>query len=436
MVSWVRLRGIAGTLALDVIVILNGVIVGREVDTKGEPGSPNWQPFQYAFCGFYFAEIGFRLCSRQPGVLEGYSKKLEILFVLIACFGVFILGKNGQWLWRLTAVRLLRLTRIYTFASHTPPLKDLWLAICGIARGFKAMLGLFFIMVVVTFAFGAAAAGLVAPGSEEEEAAACSHSDGVIGDCLDVYVYFGTMGRSMLTMLQMVSLDGWAARVVRPLAEDRPLAAIAITGFCISTAYALVSVAIGVFVWSTVDLARSSESHASKVQINEDMATIITLRKYFEASLLLEDRETLTRADLRDAMFVPAVAKAFRRLELPVEDVDELFLNLDTERRGEITLDELEKGMQIMKQPTTRFDVACLTARIGGSVTFAGRLHKRTEAMYDQLGALREALEGAFDDLGALADPESDSGQVAEVGLRQAGKIHIPPPAQPCRYTG
>jgi hypothetical protein len=239
----------------------------------------------------------------------------------------------------------------------------------------------------------------------------------------------------MLTLLQCVTLDGWASHIVRPLLVRKPLPAAFVALFAIITAYGLLSIAIGVLVWSTVDLARSHMDHESHKATRTDAEIVGLLKDYFESAMTIEDRTTLDEHSLRDALSVPEVAAAFKRLDLPVKDVEELFEHLDRHHKGEITIQEFEHGLSELNQPSNRFDMACLSATVGGAATFAKVLSMRTGYCSGGLSQLKADLEPAFALLEELARPEGGMGQVPEVRLRAAGKIktHLPTLAQ--RYT-
>merc|ERR1712151_526988 len=144
-----------------------------------------------------------------------------------------------------------------------------------------------------------------------------------------------------------------------------------------------------------------------------------------------DKRPTISKREFTEAMSVPQVVRAINKLELPVKDHDELFSHLDRDRCGEMTPAEMQKRLETMKRPANRFDIACLTASIGGSVTYVHRMEKRTDALLHELKDLKWRMRQSFLELNQLTRTDNDSGQVPEVVLRKAGKIYNPTPPGP-----
>merc|ERR1740138_891582 len=143
-------------------------------------------------------------------------------------------------------------------------------------------------------------------------------------------------------MLQVVTLDRWTGHIVRPLSHMRPFAAAAIFCFVVVTTYCLLSIAVGVLVWSTVELAKNHDTHRENVALVQDRELIGDLREYFDQTLKLDDRESLDFKELQEGMLVPQVRHAYQMLDLPVTDLKQLWTHLDQDRRGEVTVDEFE----------------------------------------------------------------------------------------------
>lgn len=325
--------------------------------------------------------------------------------------------------------RAVRLLRVWKVAKSSPPLIDLWLVIVGLTRALRALAWLAIILSIVAYACGGAITGMVKGTSTTK----CTGKPGMY--CLDVDEYFGSVSRSMFTLFQLMTRSQWASHVVRPLSLISPLAAFLCVVFVAATSYGLLSVAVGVLVYSTVELARKHEDHGLHRSETEDKEIINDLASYFRASLAIEERTGLDRRELEEAMSVPQISAAFKHLELPVGNVDELFSHLDRDKSGSITVEEFEAGVRLMKMPAKRFDVACLTATVGGHVTFVKNLEKRCDGLVGEMEYLADTLNSAFAELSTLVDPNSDTGAVPEVILRKAGRIrNCQPPAQP-RYT-
>jgi len=412
-------------LFIDLSIIFNIIVVGLEVDAD-ESLDTSFLTMRIGILVWYVLEISWRAAILRDAFVKG-GNLFDIAIVTVALIGVLVPGavggpqEEGGWgdrLWRLSILRGHRFGRILAFARNFRPLMDLWLVLQGLTRAFRALVWFAVILFATLYGGGAIMTGVFKINDE--------------GHTIDVNEYFGTVNRSIITLLQLATLDNWSSSVVRPLMGTNPFAATLLLIFVIGTAYGLLSLAVGVLVWSTVELARSHQDHGSHKAIKEDEDIIVTLRQFFEATLAIEEKDGLTLRDFQDAMQLPQVAHAIRQLDLPVSDIKHLHTHLDKRRCGEVTAEEFEKGCLLLKMPASRFDVACLTANIGGSVTYVSRLENRCDDMMDELTGCNVAIARASKELNEF---RLSMGDVPEVGLRKDGRIKMGPPQKASRYT-
>jgi len=190
--------------------------------------------------------------------------------------------------------------------------------------------------------------------------------------------------------------------------------------FAFVVAYGLLSVAVGVLVWSTVALARSHGDHDTIRAMQEENEIIDVLCDHFNGTLSIEQRSTLSIVDMQEALLMPHISSAFNELKLPVDDLKELFLHLDKDRQGAISISAFEQGLRTLKQSATRFDVACLSANIEGSAAYTSKLSTKADITDDGLSALHATLTAAFAVVEAVAAERSNDPVAV---LRRSGRI-------------
>mmetsp|Transcript_20932 Transcript_20932/g.60417 ORF Transcript_20932/g.60417 Transcript_20932/m.60417 type:complete len:449 (-) Transcript_20932:155-1501(-) len=416
-------------LLVDAVAIANAALIGLEVEHPG--GAFSNDTLRSVLCVFYIAEMAIRLYADPRGFLT-LGLLSEVTIVVLACGCILVLDGKPVMLWQASLFRVLRISRVWRFAKWWWPLKDLWLLLVGVAHAGRALAWFALVLFVVLFAEGGATMGLI--GNVNADGLGPCSADAVeAADCIDGEEYFGSLSRSMLTMLQVSTLDGWAAKV-RPLAGSRPLAAAAVTGFAVCTAYALCSVVLGVIAQSTLALARSHECHSSQVALTEDLEMVAALGATYQELLDFDGQPRLDLIAMRNAMGIPLVKKCYERLDLPVQVPDELFQHLDKTHCGSMSVEEFVRGVSAMKRPARNYDFALLTATIGGSATYCSRIDKRAIRVSENMERLKETLTTAFDNLSTLADPMAKN-SVPEVYLRSAGRIFNPIPSGKSRYT-
>mmetsp|Transcript_31984 Transcript_31984/g.56540 ORF Transcript_31984/g.56540 Transcript_31984/m.56540 type:complete len:441 (-) Transcript_31984:40-1362(-) len=424
-ISLYILKSEAYEVFIDIIVFSNAVAVGFEVDNNDF-----WvfEVARYIFCGVYVLEILTRLVVHGPAGMCSLRILLELAIALVAVLGVFGFP-DIVLMWRLSVLRCIRFLRWKGFARTCSPLHDLWLVLMGITKALKALAWLAVLLSVVLYAGGSVVRTLVSSDLEDKVDFPCGGDDFRIHlTCIDHEEYFGSLFRSWFTMLQVATLDRWASHIVRPMFDLSPVTAVVIVIFVLTTTYGLLSIAVGVLVWSTVDLAQAHQDHRTRLEARNDDETIKTLREYFYNSLAIEDKENMDYRDLKEGLDVPGVRAAWKALDLPVTDMGQLWQHLDPMGKGEISLREFEKGCRRLKDPASRLDMACLAAKLNGNAVRCGDLDARCVYVSDDMETLCSILGGAFTHLRQYVLSDEVNENIPEVGLRRAGmmsKAHL-----------
>lgn len=413
---------------LDFVVICNVIYVGVEVDNE-DAVADLAKVLPTVFCIIYVLELVVVVGTDPVGYLKRkHLAKAEAVVVLVAIYGVWVNSSNKLF-WRFSAVRAIRGARILKKALMSDRLAELWLVLAGVWNCMSALVTLIFVLLVIVLVFGVLVRGLVHGESDDDDltTAVCGGDDFRVHlNCIDVDQYFGNVLKSAFTLFQAMTLDRWAAHIARPLWDIRPLAALFILGFVVIATYGMMSIAVGVFVHSTVELARNHDSHRDRVSIVQDRELLHNLRDYFYKSLQLIDRDMLDFRELKEALQVPQVKQAYDQLDFPVASLNQLWSHLDPYDYGEITLDEFEDGCKRLLEPAKKFDMACLSARLAGRARFSERLAERCDRTCEDIDVLCRNLSGGFAKLRDHVLSNEVNDLFPEVGLRRAGKMVIP----------
>ena len=71
--------------------------------------------------------------------------------------------------------------------------------------------------------------------------------------------YFGTIGKTMATLFQMVTLDDWAAGIARPITADNPFGWIYFITFILISSFIVMNVIVGVIVNAIGEISEKSK---------------------------------------------------------------------------------------------------------------------------------------------------------------------------------
>lgn len=397
-------------VVFDATVVANVFFIGFEVDYQKQYKSI-LDVLRHIFLAVYIIELLFRLISEGKQFFYKFRNYFDIVLVILPAVELWGLGRAG-FLWRVSAIRAIRLMRFYGYVKSSKRLKELALILDAARMSFKALLWLGLIFALVFLAAGAWARGLLLLGGGVD------NLSGFNGR-----YYFGSTVNSALTMFQLTTFDGWATQIVRPLLVSRSFEGLWFSAYAFVTAYTLISLAVGLVVWATCEEARRNADTVENIAAAQDKEILSLLRKYFEASLLLQDRDYIDLQELRDAWGVPEVLSALEQLGLPFKHPEALFEHVDEHKEGRVSLDILLDRIEALNKSASRFDTCCLTARVGGTATFTTRLVSRVDSVTTQLTDLTCLLQLGMDALAKAAVESEDLSQVPEVHLRKAGLI-------------
>jgi voltage-gated sodium channel len=152
-----------------------------------------------------------------------------------------------------SVLRAFRVLRILRLVSAVPSMRSVVMGLLNAIPGMATTAGLLFLSFYV---FSVIATQLFGEAFEE---------------------WFGTLGASMYTLFQIMTLDGWSMDIVRPVMTEFPWAWAFFVPFIIVNAFAVLNLFVAIIVnaMSTEAFAESSASaHADSERILEELAAL------------------------------------------------------------------------------------------------------------------------------------------------------------------
>jgi voltage-gated sodium channel len=212
------------------VIVFNAIILGMETsDTLMAAGGPLILALDRACLTIFVVEIVLKLIALGPRFFRSGWNLFDFVIVGIA------LVPAAQGLSVLRALRILRVLRIVSVVpSLRRVVEGLLTALPGMGSVFLLMSIIFYIgAVMATKLFGA------------------SFPD-----------WFGTLGASLYTLFQVMTLESWSMGIVRPVLEVYPYAWAFFVPFIMVTTFAVVNLIVGLVVNSMQD-AHAEESNAA-----------------------------------------------------------------------------------------------------------------------------------------------------------------------------
>jgi voltage-gated sodium channel len=223
-----------------ILIVINAVTLGLETSpTVMAAVGPALKTVDAAILAVFVVEVGARLIARGPAFFRDPWSVFDFLVVAIA-----LVPASGPFA-VLRALRILRVLRLFTVVpSMRRVVGALLAAIPGI--GSIALIGILFYVfaVVATNLFGAA-----------------------FGD------WFGSIGRSMYTLFQIMTLESWSMGIVRPVMERYPYAWAFFIPFILIATFTMLNLFIGVIVSA---IQSQEEALQEKTEVAVEHAAAMT----------------------------------------------------------------------------------------------------------------------------------------------------------------
>jgi len=162
--------------------------------------------------------------------------------------------------------------------------------------------------------------------------------------------------KAAFSLFQMMTLSNWSSQLVRPIFEQYPWIFVLVVPFlCIATV-GLLNIIVGVVVESTLNSAANNAEKEGKEHVKMQAKVLDSLKMVFEEADT-DGGGTLDRDELRRSMRKPHVRDRLKVLDIPVKDLDQLFLVMDEEEVGEIDTERFFRGCSRLRGPALACDL-------------------------------------------------------------------------------
>ncbi len=223
------------------VIVVNGIVLGFQTSRTLSPATVHLLEVIDQACLLVFClELVMKLIVYRLSFFKSGWNVFDFLIVAIA-----LVPSSGS-LSILRAFRILRVLRLVTaVASFRRVVSGMLLAIPGVGSVGGLLLLVFYISgVLSTMLFGE-----------------------------DFPQWFGTLGKSMYSLFQIMTLESWSMGIVRPVMEVQPYAWVFFIPFITVTTFTVLNLFIGIVVdaMATVKETENKELHKE----HEDIETLI-----------------------------------------------------------------------------------------------------------------------------------------------------------------
>jgi voltage-gated sodium channel len=204
-------------------IIVNAVVLGLYIDPTILPQlDPLWRAIDLFCLGVFAVEIVAKLLAYRLGFFKSGWNVFDFLVVAIA-----LVPGNGA----LSVLRTLRVLRVLRLLTVVPSLRRVVAAFIHSIPGLGAV-----VMVMAIFFYAAAVMAVGFFGATFPD-------------------WFGSIGKSLYTLFQVMTLESWSMGIVRPVMESHPFAWAFFVPFIIIATFTILNLFIGIIVSTMQELA-------------------------------------------------------------------------------------------------------------------------------------------------------------------------------------
>lgn len=235
------------------VILLNAVVLGLETSDKAmEVAGTALKVLDKAALAIFVVEIVLKLIVYRLSFFKSAWNNFDALIVAIA-----LMPTSGS----LSVLRALRILRAFKLISAIPKMRGV---IEALLAAIPAMGSVIAILSLVFYVFAVMATKL-------------------FGD--DFPAWFGTVGESLYTLFQIMTLESWSMGIVRPVMEQYPHAWLLFVPFILVTTFAVVNLFIAIIVNSMQSVTEEEIHHQDELletlltEVRDLKAEVQTLRQ-------------------------------------------------------------------------------------------------------------------------------------------------------------
>ncbi|MDE0705945.1 MAG: ion transporter [Rhodospirillaceae bacterium] len=242
------------TRAITAVIVLNAITLGLETSASVmERVGPLLLFLDDAVLAIFVIELlaklfafGWRYFTNGWNVFD---------FIIV---GIALAPASGD----LTVLRSLRILRVLRLVAIVPSMRKVVMALMAAIPGVSSVIAL---LALVYYVFAVMVTKLYGKAFPD---------------------WFGTVGDSMYSLFQIMTLESWSMGIVRPVMEQYPGAWMVFVPFILMTSFAVINLFIAVIV-----NAMTEQSQAESAALKEEMHAVTEA----EASALMQRMEALQR---------------------------------------------------------------------------------------------------------------------------------------------
>ena len=222
------------------VILLNGLILGLETSSSMMESFGGILVFLDKLCLFVFlVEIALKLSVYRWHFWRNGWNWFDFLVVAIA-----LVPNAGPW----AVLRSLRILRVLRLLTVMPQLKKV---VAAFIHAIPGLSGVIVVMMVFFYTMGVLATNLFGEAFPQ---------------------WFGTLGASLFSLFQIMTLESWSMGIVRPVMEVFPWVWAFFVPFIVIATFTILNLFIGIIVSTMQELQNLPDPKAQHADLKETLA--------------------------------------------------------------------------------------------------------------------------------------------------------------------
>jgi voltage-gated sodium channel len=417
-------------LAVGSVILANAVAIGVETELCRNDGCRDqemaWRITEYVFCVVWVVEMVLRLQAAKLQYFYDSWNVMDFCLVTLAVMDAVLptvqqlRGKDPETAENMkmfSVLRMLRLLRLVRVIRLLRIFKELWLLVNGFIHALRVLGWLVVLLLLILYCGAILTTAMIGEHCDED----FTHFE----RCKDM---FGGVFLSMFTLFQVLTLEGWAMSVVRPIMDVYPSMVFFFLTFLFLTSFGLMNIVIGVIVENTLQAAAQNEDKLREIMEKELHDNLTMLREIFLEADVDQDG-MMSRDEFRLCMDRSDVQEKLSVMELPGEEAADLFNILDEENKGEIDIEAFIGGALKLKGSAKSKDMMGVVVSQRSMLRRVERIEsslQRLEPLANVIPVLLKSLD-VRDEIEGRPSKSPSSSEDAVVSLTDSVKNDLGP---------
>eukprot|EP00933_Yihiella_yeosuensis_P017881 TRINITY_DN14867_c0_g2_i1.p1 TRINITY_DN14867_c0_g2~~TRINITY_DN14867_c0_g2_i1.p1 ORF type:complete len:522 (+),score=93.66 TRINITY_DN14867_c0_g2_i1:212-1777(+) len=372
-------------IAICSMVMLNACTVGLEADLRGEtlPRHPGWVCIEVFFLIIWTAEIGLKCYYHSWRWIYGSFSNLLITAVwglaFAECCILNPLGVSGV-LRMFSLIRVTGLSRLYRVIKKPGRADELRLLLQSLKGSAQTMFWTIVMLTTLNYVFAVILTQQI--GHNVDTYYEYRKTSGG----WDHEQLFGTVGRSMFTLTQIMTLDSWLSKIGRHVVVNQWYMILPLCFFVLMTTFGVMNILVSVIVEQTMQTSMQNKKKQMARKEKGHQRELDSIIDIFQIS----DTDGSGSLDLEEYMAAienPEVQWRLKMLDLPLEETMMLFQKVDGDGQQELSYQDFIQGCLKLKGVAQSKDMLSVMSQ-------ADALAVKMDAMADQIGESERMMAG------------------------------------------